>query len=112
VDNRRHPIYVDGLLEGHDFPADPGVLYVQAIEPRELDINSYLPGKPTTYPDDLGTVTYRLRQFEFHSGGAGVSFWVGSCSPGEPDAMTLLRAIMKPELLDRVDPFPLPRVKR
>lgn len=100
---RRHPIYVDGPLEGQDFPAAPGSLHVQAID--------YGSGRDFPQHDVALTasyVTYELHQFAFHSGGTAVSFWVGSCAPGKPDAMTLLRAICKPELLDRVEVLDMP----
>lgn len=101
--SRIHPIYVDGPLEGQDFPTAPG-FPVQAID--------Y--GTPVDFSLSLeGTiVTYQLHQFAFHSGGKAVSFWVGSCSPGKPDAVTVFRALCKPELFDRAETLDMPaRVK-
>jgi hypothetical protein len=95
---RFHPIYVDGPLEGHDFPADS--LYVQAID--------YDAPGSTVWAMTADIVTYQLRQFGFHCGGKAVSFWIGSCSPGEPDAATVFRALFKPELFKRVEVFDMP----
>lgn len=93
--SRRHPIYIDGPLEGQDFPVLPGLSHVQAID--------Y--GKPGEWSSTLTAdyVTYELRQFGFKSGGKAVSFWIASRSLGEPDAMTVVRALCKPELLGRVE---------
>lgn len=99
--SRRHPIYVDGPLEGQDFPADS--LRVQAVDYGEPDVHSILSG---SLVGDV--VTYELRQFGFHCGGKAVSFWVGSCEPGEPDAWSVFRALCKPELLDRVEMLDMP----
>lgn len=97
---RIHPIYVDGPFQGEDFPADANSRYVQAID--------Y--GAPDVFSPSLtaNIVTYQLRQFAFHSGGKAVSFWIGSCSPGEPDAVTVFRALCKPELFDRAETLDMP----
>lgn len=100
---RTHPIYVDGPLEGQDFPVAPGTLHVQAID--------YGPARDLPPYDVALTgdyVTYELHQFAFHSGGRAVSLWLGSCAPGKPDAITILRAICKPELLDRAEVLNMP----
>jgi hypothetical protein len=107
VDNRRHPIYVDGPLEGQDFPADPGVPAVQAIDYGTPDAHSILSGSMTG-----DVVTYELHQFGFHCGGKAVSFWVGWCSPGGLDAVTVFRALCKPEMFERAELLDMPpRVK-
>lgn len=99
MSSRRHPVYVDGPLEGRDFPADS--MFVQAI-----DYDSY---GGTVWSMTADVVTYQLRQFGFHAGGKAVSFWIGSCAPGEPDAETVLRALCKPELFGRAEVFDMPR---
>jgi len=100
VSSRIHPIYVDGPLEGQDFPADHYSPYVQAID--------YGPPDGWSLSLTASIVTYQLRQFAFHTGGKAVSFWVGSCSPGEPDAVTVFRALCKPELFDRAETLDMP----
>jgi hypothetical protein len=95
---RIHPIYVDGPLEGQDFPADRDSPTVQALD---------YGGRPWGLTLHADVVTYQLRQFAFHSGGKGVSFWIGSCAPGEP-AVTIFRALCKPELLDRAEVLDMP----
>lgn len=100
---RRHPIYIDGPLEGQDFPADPGVMCVQAIDYGKPDVHSILSGSLAGE-----VVTYELRQFGFHCGGKAVSFWVGSCSPGAPDAVAIFRALCKPELFGRFETLAMP----
>jgi hypothetical protein len=104
-DRRRRPIYIDGPLEGQDFPVDPDVHHVQALDyPKVgIGISSYLPG--TEIPD-IPIVTYQLREFAFRSGGSTVRFLIGSSAPGEPFAMTVFRALCKPELLDRAETGP------
>ena len=97
-----HPIYVDGPFEGQDFPTAPGCP-VQAIDYSDVDASSILAGTATA-----PIVTYELRQFAFHSGGKAVSFWIGSCSPGEPDAVTVFRALCKPEFFDRAETRDMP----
>jgi hypothetical protein len=97
--SRRRPIYVDGPLEGQDFPTD--LMYVQAYDYGA-------PGDRLSLTWAAETVTYQIRQWGFHAGGTGVSFWVGSCSPGEPDAVTVFRALCKPELFERVATFGMP----
>lgn len=96
--SRRHPIYIDGPLEGQDFLADS--MFVQAI-----DCDSY---GGTVWSMKADVVTYQLRQFGFHCGGKAVSFWVGSCGPGEPDAWSVFRALCKPELLERAEMLEMP----
>ncbi len=94
-----HPIYVDGPLEGQDFPAAPGVP-VRAIH--------Y--GTPNGFSLSLTAdiATYQMRRFAFHSGGKAVSFWVGWCSPVEPDAVTVFRVLCKPELFGRAETLDMP----
>lgn len=99
--SRKQPIYIDGPLEGQDFPTTSE--YVQAIDYGAPYGDLSLGGTLTA-----DTVTYQLRQFAFHSGGKAVSFWIGSCSPGEPDAATVFRALCKPELLSRAEVLDMP----
>lgn len=103
--SRFRPVYVDGPLLGEDFPTN--LMYVQAVDYGEPGISSFTAGSLIG-----NVVTYQLRQFGFHAGGKAVSFWVGSCSPGEPDAVTVFRALCKPELFDRAELLDMPETER
>jgi hypothetical protein len=96
--SRIRPVYVDGPLEGQEFDTDSA--FVNAVK----------------YPNDSGfpladpaMVTYQVREFGFHVGGKAVLVWIGWCSPDEPDAETVARALFKPEVFERAEARDMPK---
>jgi hypothetical protein len=94
------PVYVDGPLKGQRFDTDD--TFVRAPDCSGLEARSLAAGTtPPTSP--LPVATYQFRKFGFHAGGKAVLVDIGWCSPAEPDAEAIARALFKPEVMERAD---------
>lgn len=98
--SRIRPVYVDGPLEGREFDSDSA--FVQAIDTVAYEDSA---GSPFLHGN---TVTYQFRQFAFHMGGKAVRWWIGWCSPGEPDAEAVAKALFKPDVMERAEAYDMP----
>jgi hypothetical protein len=96
--SRIRPVYTDGPLEGKQFDTD-----LHAVQATECDEDA--PG--LAFPK-LHVVTYHFQQFGFHMGGKSVVLWLGWCHT-KPDAETVARALLKPEIFERAEVRDMPR---
>lgn len=96
--SRLRPVYTDGPLEGQQFDTDS--YGVQAIEYDE-----HPTGLAFTGPR---AVTYQFQQFSFHMGDMSIVVWLGWCH-GKPDAETVARALLKPEIFERAEVRDMPK---
>jgi hypothetical protein len=97
--SRLRPVYTDGPLEGQQFDTDS--YGVQAVEYDAEDTAGF----PFA---ESHIVTYQFKQFGFHMGGKSVVVWLGWCR-GEPDAETVAKALLKPEIFERAEVRDMPK---
>jgi hypothetical protein len=85
------PVYLDGPLQGREHPINRGASGFETIDPNTNK-----------------THIYRFQKFGWPSGGTAIFIWLAWCSPYEPTAMAIAKALMKPELIEKLVSPPSP----
>jgi hypothetical protein len=103
--SRIRPVYVDGPLEGQRFDTDSYSVQAVEYDVQAVEYDVQTTGSPFA---ETRTVTYQFQQFGFHMGGKAVVVWLGYCH-GEPNAETVAKALLRPEIFERSEVRDMPK---